>query len=1481
MLFLTSVAAVAWFSLSQIEHGVREDAGNALRTIVRTTHESLEIWIADRKDYVRRLAENSELRHLARLQLALPRTRDALLNAASTSDLRAFFERNRDHYGHTGFFIIAPDYVNVASMRDTNIGATNLIATQRIRSLKRTFDGDTVLVPPVRSDVPLPTGDGELAVEAATMFIAAPIRSHAGEVMGVLTIRLAPDDDFSRITQLGRIGETGETYAFDENGMMLTQSRFTESLRRVGIIAANQSGILGIRLSDPGGNLYEGYQPSAPQQQREFTYMARHAIAGGTGANTAGYRDYRGVRVLGAWMWDTILGIGIATEIDEADALQSFRETRATIVGVLVVTVLLTMLLLYSLTRAMRHANVALRSARDDLELRVEQRTGEIKAAHRLLDDIFRSTPDGVLSVRGDGAIVQANPQAEKLFGYTCEELVAMNIDQLVPKRFRQKHSTLREKFFANPSMRAMAEPRDVMALNKSGQEIPVEISLGYTTRGDEIHVVATVRDISSRREAAEALRESEERFRAIFEDAGIGVALLDVDGRIMVANNALQNMFGYRADELAGEVLEDLAYTEDNENNAQTFREFIAGGRKHYKMEKRYYRKSGDLIWANLTVSATKDENGRVSSVVGMIENITERKRAEQDLEEQLRFESLLSSLSAAFVNLPAQRGDNEIEHCLRTLNELLNIDRATVLERTDEGEQLRVTHSVARSGYELHVDSIRKDDMPIATGTLMRGETFKFSNIDDLAGWAEREREFFQATGARACLCIPLMVGGNVIGVAAFSTTRGERAWSDGVVKQLRLVGEVFANALQRKRADEALRESESRTRLLLDSIDEGVFGVNLAGECTFVNPAALRLLGYQDASELVGQHIHEKIHHTRRDGSPCPDTECRVYRAFREDTNFHADDEVLWRANGTSFDAEYRSNPVWSRGTKSGAVVTFVDISQRKRAEAELMQAATVFENTDEGIIVTDARRRIVAVNKAFTNISGYQRNDVLGKSPSLQNSKRHDDAFFKALWESLEQTGQWRGEIWNRRKSGEVYPAWENITVIRNANGEVTNYVSVFSDISVIKESEQRLSYLAHHDALTGLPNRLLFTANLDQALERSRRHDHKVALLFLDLDRFKMINDTLGHETGDQLLQEVAKRLRACVRGEDTVARLGGDEFTVILSQVHHAEDAALLAEKILERINKPLRIRGREILTTTSIGISVSPGDANNCEDLIKAADAAMYHAKGKGRNTFQFYTTELTDRAMEHLAVEHDLRIALQDDQLVLYYQPQVDLRTDRIVGVEALLRWQHPQRGLLLPDTFIHVAEESGLIDPLSEWVLRRACQDASIWRTHANPGPKLAINISGRQIFSESSLRLLEKVLTEVTFPPCALQLDLEITEHELQHAEPGIGILTRLRKLGVMLAVDDFGTGYSSLSRLRQLPIDSLKIDRSFISDVPGNSDDEAIVTTIIAMGQSLKLQVVAEGVENAAQLEFLRTHGCDEVQGFLLSEPLRP
>ncbi|MDI6748767.1 MAG: EAL domain-containing protein [Rhodocyclaceae bacterium] len=544
---------------------------------------------------------------------------------------------------------------------------------------------------------------------------------------------------------------------------------------------------------------------------------------------------------------------------------------------------------------------------------------------------------------------------------------------------------------------------------------------------------------------------------------------------------------------------------------------------------------------------------------------------------------------------------------------------------------------------------------------------------------------------------------------------------------------------------------------------------------------------------------------------------------------------------------------------------------------RVNERLRQAAAVFASTRDGILITDLAPRILAVNRAWSEISGYTEAEAFGQNPRLLKSGRHDRAFYQTLWATLRKVGHWQGEIWNRRKNGEIYAEWLSISTVYDERGQPTNYVGVLTDLSHLKSIEQKLDHLAHHDILTDLPNRLMMQVRLAAALEHAHRSPQRLAVLFLDLDRFKDVNDSLGHPVGDALLVEVAKRLRSRLREEDLLARVGGDEFIALLEGVDTPEQAGIVARSLIEQLTEPFTIEQTPVFIGVSIGISLYPDDARDATELIQHADAALYLAKQEGRNTYRFHTEALTRAARERLTLETRLRQALEREEFALHYQPLVD-RSGKPFGVEALIRWQPPGDETISPARFIPLAEETGLILPIGRWVIETACRQMAAWQREGLPIGLLAVNLSARQFEDPGLVELIRNTLAATgLMTDC---LELELTESLLmKNVERSLVVLEELKALGVRVAVDDFGTGYSSLAYLRRFPVDKLKIDQSFVRDLDVDPSDQEIAATIVAMARNLRLTVLAEGVEKASQLEILAALGCDHYQGYLFARPM--
>ncbi|OSM01841.1 EAL domain-containing protein [Magnetofaba australis] len=561
------------------------------------------------------------------------------------------------------------------------------------------------------------------------------------------------------------------------------------------------------------------------------------------------------------------------------------------------------------------------------------------------------------------------------------------------------------------------------------------------------------------------------------------------------------------------------------------------------------------------------------------------------------------------------------------------------------------------------------------------------------------------------------------------------------------------------------------------------------------------------------------------------------------------------------------------VWGVGWRSQ-----LSYRERERHVNDLLLSSHVFEYSQEAMLVTDSQARILSVNSAFTRHTGFSEEEAVGRTPSLLKSDHHDPMFYAQMWQELLTNGSWQGEIWNRRKGGEVFAAWETIVMVRNPQGEITHFIGAFTDITEKKQWEERIHHLAHFDVLTELPNRALFNDRLEHALAGAKRENRRMALMFLDLDGFKRVNDSLGHAHGDLLLQEVSCRLTRCVRNADTLARLGGDEFVVLLEHVQEEGDVRLVAEKVLRALREPVILDGRhEVFVSGSLGVALYPDDGNDVRALLKNADTAMYQAKDSGKDCIVFYQPEMSDLATVRLTYESDLRRALRERQLQAYYQPKFDLSQQKIVGFEALARWIHPEKGMISPGVFIPLAEELNMIDQIDAAIMAQAVKDAMSWR-QAGYDLVVSVNVSGRELERGDELaQRVEVLLEQYALPPQNLQI--EITESVLMELTERVQqALNALRGLGVSVAIDDFGTGYSSLSYLKNLSVDVIKIDQSFVREITRVREDQVIVRAVIAMAESMGLSVLAEGVEAEEQCRFLRKEGCHQIQGYWISRP---
>lgn len=795
-------------------------------------------------------------------------------------------------------------------------------------------------------------------------------------------------------------------------------------------------------------------------------------------------------------------------------------------------------------------------------------------------------------------------------------------------------------------------------------------------------------------------------------------------------------------------------------------------------------------------------------------------------------------------------------------------------------EKEGMHLKHIAAPSlpdAYNDAIDGIAIGDCAGSCGTAaFRNERIIVEDIQQHPFW-ESFRDLAKIADVQSCWSQPIQNNrGEVLGTFAIYHKQPAHP-SDAEITLIENYASLAQLAIEHSLAETALIESEERLRFVLEGSELGFWDWKIDTNKVERDPVWADMLGYS----------HEEVKHTTQQWTDF------IYLYDREKA-WQSIQDVL-EGRSSIHKIQYRmihksgslrwildQAKIVQRGQDGRPIRmsgTLADITERKAAEDELRIAATAFES-QEGIIVTDSENVIIKVNKAFTTITGYTAREAVNQTPQyLLRSGRQGTAFYSAMWDRIKHTGTWQGEIWNRRKNGEVYPEWLTITVVKGLDGEITHYVAMLTDITERKAAEEQIKQLAFYDPLTQLPNRRLLLDRLKHSIDVERREGKKLALLMIDLDRFKPVNDNLGHLVGDELLQQVASRLKSRLRDLDTVARLGGDEFIILLEDIAHPEDAARVAEEIIADLNRPFQLNQYDdVRIGASIGISLYSQQGESPESLIDNADTALYQAKDCGRGGFAYFSEELTLATRQRLALETRLRLAIEQQELCVYYQPQIDIASGRIIGAEALVRWQNSSKELFLPKYFIPIAEESSLITNISAWVFRETCRQGRQWLEQGLPAVTLSVNVSPHQFRYSDINALVAKVLGETGFP--AGHLALEMTEKGLMdYQHKAMDILDNLHAQGIGLAIDDFGTGYSSLASLKYFPLDVLKIDKSFIDDIPFLQGNREITATIIAIAHTLGFKVLAEGVETSEQLKFLQEQGCDRYQGYLTSRAL--
>ncbi len=1089
-----------------------------------------------------------------------------------------------------------------------------------------------------------------------------------------------------------------------------------------------------------------------------------------------------------------------------------------------------------AMTSAINEREQLLRETNEQLEQRVNQRTADLHASEQRLNEqqallrlIIDSIDEGIIVADVDGRFVLWNKAATAQVGSAMAEIP--------PEQWAEHYQVFK------PDRVTLFEPDELPLVRAMRGEhtSPIEIYIAtdddshsrwlsvaghplYNADGEVTAGVVALHDVTAYKRLEADLRAARNRLHHLLSESPAVIYSLPIGAT--AANFVSANvraLLGYRPEQIIGnsDWWQSHLHPDDHDKiAASSDSSKWPGGaiRRRYRLR----TVTGSYVWVEDQCTLVYEDGGKATELVGSLVNITGTIAANERLEK-----IALNIPGMVFQYQRRSDGTAFFPYASSGIHDIYGVSPEAVAEDADTA--LHLIHPADAARVVAAMDA----------------------SASDLSHWHCEFR---------------------------IRQPRGRELWAEGHATPERLPnGDTvwygyISEITPRKEAEIALRNSEA----------------NLA------NAQRIARLGSWDWDIVNGTlHWSDEIY---RIFGLLPQEFAATYEAFLE--RVHPDDRTAVTtavdaalAHRAPYATEHRivlpsgeERIVFEQadirfgadGKPEHMTGTVLDITERKRSEERIRLLASVFEHGQEGILITDAEQKIVAVNRSFTRLTGYELDEVQGKTPRMLRSGWHDHEFYQAMWRSLTETGAWKGELHDRRKNGELYVEWLTILAIKNDQGDVTNYIGMFEDITQEKEAEQRIAHLAYHDTLTDLANRRLFEDRLEQALRHAHRASSKTALLYVDLDRFKPINDTFGHKAGDLLLKEVAQRLSACVRDSDTVARLGGDEFALVLHGVDQ-NHASITAQRAIDALARPFQVDQHDVFIGASIGIGIYPSDGVDVTTLVKHADIAMYQAKQAGRNTYRFFKPEMNIGALERLQLENDLRRAIEQQEFELYYQPQVDIPSGRIVGAEALVRWHHPERGLITPATFIRLSEETGLIVPIGAWVLEQACRQAVSWRAHAPAGFRIAVNLSARQ-FQPQILDTVSETLRRTGAAPQALEL--ELTESMvMQDPDAAIGLLRAMADLGIQLAIDDFGTGYSSLSYLKRFPLHKLKVDRSFVQDIPADNNDAAITSATIALAHSLNLKVIAEGVETSEQLAFLRRQGCDQYQGYYCSHPV--
>ncbi|MBX9755993.1 MAG: PAS domain S-box protein [Pseudomonadaceae bacterium] len=1081
-----------------------------------------------------------------------------------------------------------------------------------------------------------------------------------------------------------------------------------------------------------------------------------------------------------------------------------------------------------------------------------------LRESEQRFRQLFEHTPR--IAVQGynhQRRVIYWNQASCDLYGYSRTEALGQQLENLiVPAPLRAQVASDVQKMLTGGAPIPAAE---LQLQRKNGELVWVYSShLLLRNSHEQVELYCVDIDLGAQKAAHQALHNSEARYRQLLNQLDEAIFLCDPQLHLSFLNPAWAIITGHAERSSLGQALPSFLHPADALTLSSHAGQILSGQLGGWSGECRLRRADGQLHWVELQLSLD-DGHG----LQGSLSDIHAQHQAQElQLARNLVLDQLLmqaplnSTLSSIAERLEA------LNPQMRVSIMLLNAGKLQLVA----APSLPSDYCAATNGISAQL-GVGSCGAAAASGELVIAE-----DLQNHPNW-QNYRELTRAADLQACWSLPFKNdSGQVLGT--FGIYYHECCLpSDDDIALVTEFTRLAGLALQQQQREAARHEVELRFRATFEHAALGIAHVSPSGELLRVNRQFCELLGYSE-ERLTGLHVQEL---TDPDDLPADLSQMQQLLAGQirsyhmEKRYLRADHSLLWANLCVTLVRHANGEPHYF-------ISLVEDISQRKQQEQALRQAATVFDSTREAVLIVDGQRRILASNPAYSAITGQPAEASVGSRLPLLLSNSAERSRYRNIWRGLKAQGDWEGELTARRADGSLCPLWLNASRVRDCDPAQPRYVLAFTDLSQFKDSQERLAHLAHYDPLTDLPNRLFAQERLSHALERAQRHGERVAVLFIDLDHFKTINDGLGHAVGDELLITVARRLQQRLRNEDTLARLGGDEFLVVLENLTRPEEAAQIAQALIQLFERPLPLGNeRDAYLGASIGISYYPDDGQSADELIRNADAALYQAKAEGRNTYRFYTQELTTRAHSRLTMESKLRQAIKRGEFILHFQPLVDTESGKPLGVEALVRWNSPE-GIISPADFIPLAEETGLIVPIGTWVLREACRQAQALRSQGLALDTVAVNLSPRQFRQPDLLKQVRDALNDSGLP--ASCLELEITEGALMDdVAQTQASLRALKSLGLRLAVDDFGTGYSSLAYLRRFPLDKLKIDQSFMHGVPEDHGNLEIVATIITLARSLNLTVIAEGVETSGQLAALRRLGCEQSQGYLFSRPL--